>query len=76
MNIPSTSFKFRNGKREEVYNILIIIDPNKAYGIDEIPRRFLKDGAELLTETLCKIINLFLGSKFPVMGKTTKVKPF
>ena len=30
---------------------------------------------ELLTEPLCKIINLSLSSKFPLMCKTTKVKP-
>ena len=76
MNIPSNSYKFRNGKREEIYNILISIDSNKTYSIDEISGRFLKDGAELLTETLCKIINLSLDSKFSVMCKTTKVKPF
>ena len=73
-NIPSNSFKFRNTKREEIYKRLINIDPNKAYGIDEISQRFLKDGVELLTEPLCKIINLSLSSKFP-MCKTTKVKP-
>ena len=55
MNIPSNSFKFRNAKREEIYKILINIDPNKAYSIDEIPGRFLKDEAELLTDRLCKI---------------------
>ena len=75
MNIPSNSFKFRNAKREEIYKILINIDPNKAYGVDEIPGRFLKDGAELLTDPMCKIINLSLSSKFPLMCKTAKVKP-
>ena len=30
---------------------------------------------ELLTEPLCKIINLSLSSKLPFMCKTTKVKP-
>ena len=39
MNIPSNFFN------SEVQNV-------KAYGIDEIPRRFLKDEAEFLTETL------------------------
>ena len=29
-----------------------------------------------MTETLCKIINLSLGSKFSVMCYATKVKPF
>ena len=41
MNISSNSFKFRNAKREEIYKILINIDPNKAYGFDQIPKRFL-----------------------------------
>ena len=55
--------------------MLINIDPNKAYGEDEIPGRFLKDGAELLTELLCKIINLSLSCKFSLMCKAAKVKP-
>ena len=41
MNISSNSFKFRNAKREEIYKILINIDPNKAYGFDQISKRFL-----------------------------------
>ena len=40
MNIPSNSFKFRNTKCEEIYKILINIDPNKTYDIDEIPGNF------------------------------------
>ena len=75
MNIPSNSSKFRNVKRKEIYKILINVDPNKAYGIDEIRGRFLQNGAELLTEPLCKIINLSLSFKFPLMCKTAKVKP-
>ena len=76
MNIPSNSFKFRNTKCEEIYKILINIYPNKAYGIDEITGRFLKDGAGLLTEPLHKIISLSLNSKFPLICETAKVKPF
>ena len=75
MNIPSYSFKFRNTKCEEIYKILINIDPKKAYGIEEVPGRFLKDGAKLWTEPLCKIINLSLSSKFPLIWKTAKLKP-
>ena len=41
MNIPSNSFEFRNAKRKEIYKILVNIDPNKAYGFDEIHKRFL-----------------------------------
>ena len=62
MNIHSNSFKSINAKCEEIYKILTNIDSNKAYGIDEISGRFLKDGVELLTEPLCKIINLSLSS--------------
>ena len=75
MNMLSNSFKFRNAKCEKIYKILINIHPNKGYGIDEIPGRFLKDRAELLTELLCKIINLSLSSKFPLMCMTAEVKP-
>ena len=74
MNIPSNLFKFRNAKHEEIYNKLINIDPNKAYGVDKIPGRFLKDEAELMTETH-KIVNLSLSSKFPLLCETAKVKP-
>ena len=66
---------FWNAKREEIYKIPINMDPNNAYGIDKIPRRFLKDGAELLAEPLCKIINLSWSSKFSLMRQTAKVKP-
>ena len=75
MNIPSSSFKFRNANREEIYKILINADPIKPCGIEKILGMFLKDGTELLTEPLCEIINLSLGSKFPRMCKTAKVKP-
>ena len=58
MNIPSNSYKFRNAKHEEIYKILMNVDPNEAFDIDIIPGRFLKDGLELLTEPLYKIISL------------------
>ena len=70
MNIPSSSFKFRNAKREEIYEILINIDLNKAYSTVKFPGKFLKHGAELLTETLCKIINL---SCYPRLWKESYV---
>ena len=74
MIVPSNSFKFRNAKCEEIYKTLVNIDPNKGHGIDELAGKFLTDGAELLTETPCKITNLSLSSKFPLMCKTAKVK--
>ena len=74
MNEPFKSFILRNAKSEEIYKILINIDSNKAYGIDEILGKFLKDGAELLTERLHKINNLSLSSKILLMCKTGKMK--
>ena len=67
----------RNAEHKETYKILINIDPNKAYMlyINKIPGRFLKDRAKLLTEPLCKIINLSFSSKFPLMWRAAKVKP-
>ena len=58
MNMPFSFFKLRNTKCEEIYKILINVDLNKAYDIDEIPGRLLNKGVEILTEPLCKIINL------------------
>ena len=75
MNIPSNSFKFRFTKCEEIYKILINRDLNKAYSIDKIPGRFIKDGGKFLTEPQCKFINLSLPFKFLLMCKTAKVKP-
>ena len=75
MNIHFNSFKSINAKCEEIYKILTNIDSNKVYGIDEISGRFLKDGVELLTEPLCKIMNLSLSSKFPLMCRAIRVKP-
>ena len=70
----SNSFKFRNAKGVEIYKVLLNIGPNKVYKFGEISGRFLKDGAELLTEPLCKIIDLSLSSKFLLMCKRAKVK--
>ena len=60
----------------KIYIRYLNIDPNKGDGIDKIHGRLLKDGAELLTESVCKIIILSLSCKFPLMCKTAKVKPF
>ena len=50
--------------KEEVFRILSNIDHEKACGLDEIPSRMLKDGAEILAETISQIVNMSLGSKF------------
>ena len=58
---------------EEVFKILSNVDPEKACGLDKIPCRMLKDGAEILAEPISQIVNMSLGSKFPEGCKTAKV---
>ena len=49
----------------------MVYTDNTAYGIEKIPERFLKDGAELLTESVYNY-QPFLKSKFPLVCKTVK----
>ena len=52
---------------DDIYKLIINVDPNKVCGTGKIPGRNIKNGAKLLTEPLCKIINLSLSSKFNLM---------
>ena len=69
MNIPPNSFEFRNPKREEIYKVLIKINPNFLIKevLNEIPESFLKDGAALMIELLCYVLSL-------AMCQTAKLK--
>ena len=52
------------------------IDICKAAGIDNLPGRFLKDGAIILAKLVTEIRNLFIKSRiFPDPSKLTKLKP-
>ena len=49
---------------------------SKAAGMDQIPAKFLKDGAEVLALLLGNIINLSIKlSTFPEECKIAKLKP-
>ena len=74
LNIPSDSFKLQLTKKEEVFKMLSNVDPEKACGLDEIPCRMLKDGAEILAEPISQTVNISLGSKFPEGCKAAKVR--
>ena len=50
--------------KEEAFRILSNVDHEKACGLDEIPFRMLKDGAQILAETISQIVSMPLGSKF------------
>ena len=61
---------------EDVKKILLSLDTSKAAGMDQIPAKLLRDGAEVLALSLRNIINLSIKlSTFPEECKITKLKP-
>ena len=62
----SNDFEFSNVSEEDVKKILLSLDTSKAAGMDQIPAKFLRDGAEVLALPLGNIINLSIKlSTFP-----------
>ena len=51
-------FEFANVSEEHVKKILLSLDTSKATGMDQIPAKFLRDGAEVLALPLGNIKNL------------------
>ena len=71
----SNDFEFSNVS-EDVKKMLLSLDTNKATGMDTIPAKFLRDGAEVLAISLGNIINLSIKlSTFPEDCKIAKLKP-
>ena len=74
-NISNDS-EFSNVSEEDVKKILLSLDTSKAAGMDQIPAKFLRDGAEVLALPLGNIINLSIKlSTFPEECKIAKLKP-
>ena len=72
----SNDFKFSNVSEEDIEKILLSLDTSKAAGMDQIPAKFLRDGAEVLALPLGNIINLSIKlSTFPEECKIAKLKP-
>ena len=72
----SNDFEFSNVSEEHVKKILLSLDTSKAAGIDQIPAKFLRDGAEVLALPMENIINLSIKlSTFPEKCKIAKLKP-
>ena len=51
----SNDFEFSNVSEEDVKKILLSLDTSKATGMDQIPAKFLRDGAEILALPLGNI---------------------
>ena len=61
---------------EYIYKELCNLNPHKSTGIDNIPARFIKDGASELTKPITYIVNLSISSGIvPDQLKTARVKP-
>ena len=59
----------------KVLKLLTDINPEKVAGIDNLSRRFLKDGAVILALPISKLCNLSTKrSKFPLDCKIVKLK--
>ena len=55
-------FHFSTVSKEEIENLLNGLTASKATGMDSLPARFLRDGAEVIACPLSHIINLSLHS--------------
>ena len=73
--IVFNDFEFSNVSEEDVKKILLSLDTSKAAGMDQIPAKFLRDGAEVLAFPLRSIIHLSIKlSPFPGECKIAKLK--
>ena len=66
----------KNVTREDVQKLLIKTSPSKATGLDGIPARFVRDGAEVILDPITHILNLSINqSKLPHDLKMARVLP-
>ena len=76
MNVTNNSFKLKHVNVEQVTAILSGMNSNKATGLDNLPARFIKDGASVIAGPMTHIINLSLGvGRVPVDMKLARVVP-
>ena len=75
--LQNKKFTFTQVTTDAVQDYLQNININKAAGIDNLPGKFLKEGASILAAPITSIINLSIKlSLFPENCKTAKLKPF
>ena len=75
-NIIPNSFKLHPVSENFINNQLSTLNISKSTGYDDIPARFLKDGASEIREIITYLINLSITTNvFPDEFKCAKVKP-
>ena len=76
LKYPNSKFKFNFVSEETVLKLLQDLDENKAAGLDNLSRKFLKDGATVLAKSISQICKLFVKyTIFPSDCKIAKLKP-
>ena len=76
LGLSRNSFKFSEISEEAMRKYLINLFPNKASGIDNLPGKFLKDGADVLVLPISQLCNLSISLfTFPQHCKIAKRKP-
>ncbi|XP_071941144.1 uncharacterized protein [Antedon mediterranea] len=74
--IKKNSFVLQTISNDFVLDQLNSLNPSKSTGLDNIPARFLKDGANIIVQPITHIVNLSLSLKvFPNDMKFAKVTP-
>ena len=74
--LPAESFSLKEVEEEVVLKALLDLKTSKAPGFDNIASIFLRDGSELLSKHIARLINLSIKlSCFPDEAKIAKVKP-
>ena len=69
-------FSFKEVTEDEVYNILLSINPKKSVGVDTIPPYAVKAAAEVLKTPITKLVNLsIIEAVFPSKAKIAAVLP-
>ena len=59
-----------------IFKELVNVNPTKSTGLDDIPARFIKDGAIVLTTPITHIVNLSITSGVvPNNMKMARIKP-
>ena len=77
MNIEKSchNFKLCNATAKTIKRILSCLNASKATGLERIPSKFLKDGAQILPLPLCNLVNFLIKqSLFLDQCKIAKLK--
>ena len=75
-NVNNATFTLHPVSEDFIFKELVNVNPTKSTGLDDIPARFIKDGAIVLTTPITHIVNLSITSGVvPNDMKMARIKP-